>query len=148
MTSAAPERHPPVAPPNVALAVLAAHRVGQPLHPKLAALGATFDRVTLTAPIYRLIALPGPGVPRGGIVAAGAGGTSVEVELHELPTTALGHLLAALPPVGTRAHPPADGEVLGMVCTVAPTGSVDISAWGSWPAYLAANAEGVCVRVT
>lgn len=70
MTSAAPERHPAVAPPTVALAVVAAHRVGQPLHPELVALGATFDRVELTAPVYRLIALPGPGVPRGGIVAA------------------------------------------------------------------------------
>ena len=45
MTSAAPERHPAVAPPTVALAVVAAHRVGQPLHPELVALGATFDRV-------------------------------------------------------------------------------------------------------
>ena len=147
MTSAAPERHPPVAPPNVALAVVAAHRVGQPLHPKLVALGATFDRVTLTAPIYRLIALPGPGVPRGGIVAAGAGGTSVEVELHELPTTALGASSRRCPPLALGRIHLRDGEVLGMVCTSAPAGAVDVSAWGSWPAYLAAPPMTVRVRV-
>ena len=56
MTSAAPERHPAVAPPTVALAVVAAHRVGQPSHPELVALGATFDRVELTAPGYWLTA--------------------------------------------------------------------------------------------
>jgi len=140
MTSAAPERHPVVGAPTVALAVVAAHRIGQPLHPELVALGATFDRVARTAPVYRLIALPGPGVPRGGIVAAGAGGASVEVELHELPTTSLGDLLAALPaPLALGRIHLLDGEVLGMVCTVTPTGSVDISAWGSWPAYLAAT---------
>lgn len=142
MTSAAPERHPAVAPPTVALAVVAAHRVGQPLHPELVALGATFDRVVLTAPVYRLIALPGPGVPRGGIVAAGAGGAAVEVELHELPTTALGDLLAALPaPLALGRIHLRDGDVLGMVCTSAPAGAVDVSAWGSWPAYLAATAK-------
>jgi Allophanate hydrolase C-terminal domain len=129
MTSAAPERHPVVGAPTVALAVVAAHRIGQPLHPELVALGATFDRVARTAPVYRLIALPGPGVPRGGIVAAGAGGASVEVELHELPTTSLGDLLAALPaPLALGRIHLSDGEVLGMVCTVTPTGSVDISA--------------------
>lgn len=64
------------------------------------------------------------------------------MELHELPTTALGDLLAALPaPLALGRIHLLDGEVLGMVCTVAPTGSVDISAWGSWPAYLAATSK-------
>jgi len=31
-----------------------------------------------------------------------------------------------------------EGEVLGMVCANAPAEAVDVSAWGSWPAYLAA----------
>jgi allophanate hydrolase len=139
MTSAAPERQPLIAPSTVALAVVAAHRVGQPLHPELVALGATFDRVALTAPVYRLIALPGPGVSRGGIVAAGTGGTSVEVELHQLPASALGALLCALPsPLALGQVALVDGSVLGMVCTTAPPGSVDISTHRSWPRYLAA----------
>ena len=138
MTSAAAERRP-VAPPTVALAVVAAHRIGQPLHPELVALGAMFDRVALTAPVYRLIALPGPGVPRGGIVAVGTGGTSVEVELHEFPVSALGALLRALPPPLALGHVTlVDGLALGMVCTTAPPGSVDISAHRTWPRHLAA----------
>lgn len=163
MTSTAPERGaaavapraptlqqgdpPPVEPQEghltatISLAVVAAHRTGQPLHPQLLALGATFDRVALTAPVYRLIALPGPGVPRGGIVAAETGGTSVEVELHELPVAALGELLCTLPaPLALGRVALTDGVVLGMVCASDPPGSVDISAHRSWPRYLAAHA--------
>jgi len=123
---------------TVVLAVVAAHRTGQPLPPELVALGATFDRMALTAPVYRMIALPGPGVPRGGIVAGG--GASVEVELHELPVAALGELLCALPaPLAVGRVALLDSSVLGMVCAATPPGSVDISAHRSWPRYLAAH---------
>ena len=132
------ECHPPAI---VSLAVVAAHRTGQPLHAQLLALGSCFDRVALTAPVYRLIALPGPGVPRGGIVATAVGGISVEVELHDLPVAALGELLCALPsPLALGRVELLDGVVLGMVCSSAPPGSVDISAHGSWLRYLAASA--------
>jgi allophanate hydrolase len=143
MPSAAPERGAaPVAPraATVSLAVVAAHRTGQPLHSQLLALGSSFVRVALTAPVYRLIALPGPGVPRGGIVATAVGGTSVEVELHELPVTALGELLCALPaPLALGRVELLDDVVLGMVCSSAPPGSLDISAHRSWLSYLAAG---------
>jgi allophanate hydrolase len=125
---------------TVLLAVVAAHRVGQPLHPQLLELGSCFDRVALTAPVYRLIALPGTGVLRGGIVAAASGGTSVEVELHELPVAALGELLCALPaPLALGRVQLLDEVVIGMVCASAPPGSVDISAHRSWLRYLAAR---------
>ncbi len=152
MTSAAPERgparavtrrdHPDARHPaaTVPLAVVAAHRTGQPLHPELLALGALFDRVALTAPCYRLIALPGQGVPRGGIVAAPVDGASVEVELHELPVAAIGELLCALPaPLALGRIALLDGSVLGMVCASTPPGSVDISKHRSWPRYLAGH---------
>ena len=42
-----------------------------------------------------VVALPGPGVPRGGIVAVGTGGPAIEV--HDVPTAVLGDLLTALP---------------------------------------------------
>ena len=123
--------------PTVGLAVVAAHRTGQPLHPELVALGARPAGVAVTAPLYRLVALPGPGVPRGGLVAGG--GHAIEVELHEVPTPALGELLAALPaPLALGRIQPPEAEVLGMVCTCAPAEAVDVSAWSSWPAYLAA----------
>jgi hypothetical protein len=121
------------------LAVVAAHRTGQALHRELVALGARFARVAVTAPVYRLVALPGPGVPRGGLVNVGPGGHAIEVELHEVPTVGLGSLLASLPsPLALGRVQLADSEVLGVVCTSAPADAVDVSAWGSWPAYLAA----------
>lgn len=146
MTSTVPDRGaahtdarvPRVRHSTVALAVVAAHRTGQPLHSQLVALGSRFDRVALTAPIYRMIALPGPGVPRGGIVVASTGGTSVEVELHDLPVAALGELLCALPaPLALGRIDLLDGSVLGMICCTTPPGAVDITAHVSWPRYLA-----------
>jgi hypothetical protein len=129
---------------TVALAVVAAHRTGQPLHPALVALGARFAGVAVTAPVYRLVALPGPGVPRGGLVAVGAGGHAIEVELHQVPTAGLGSLLTSLPaPLALGRVRLADREALGMLCANAPPEAVDISAWGSWPAYLAAAKTGV-----
>lgn len=126
-------------PVHVQLAVVAAHRTGFPLHGELVALGARPARVTVTAPCYRLVALPGPGVARGGIVRVPDGGCAVEVELHDLPVAGLGLLLAALPaPLAIGRVELVDGSELGIVCTALPPGAVDVSEWGSWPAYLAA----------
>ncbi len=123
---------------TVLLAVVAAHRTGQPLHPELVALGARFERRTRTAPVYRLITLPGPGVPRGGIVLAPVGGSCVEVELHRLPISAIGSLVSLLPaPLAVGAVALVDGSALGILCAGAPAGALDITVYGSWPAYLA-----------
>lgn len=119
------------------LAVVAAHRTGQPLHPELAALGAEFARRAYTAPVYRLVVLPGPGVPRGGLVAVDEGGAAVEVELHRIPVDALGALVCALPaPLGIGPVELVGSSVLGIVCVRRPPGTLDVSAYGSWPAYL------------
>jgi Protein of unknown function (DUF3225) len=137
------EQGAPAAIPTVPLAVVAAHRTGQPLHPELVALGTRPVGVALTAPVYRLVALPGPGLPRGGLIAVGAGGHAIEVELHEVPTVCVGALLAALPsPLALGRVQLPEGEVLGMVCASAPAEAVDVSEWGSWPAYLAAVEVG------
>ena len=128
---------------TVRLAVVAAHRTGQPLHPELVTLGARFAGVAVTAPVYRLVALPGPGVERGGLVAVEAGGHAIEVELHDVPTACVGALLTALPaPLALGPVRLSDGEVPGIVCTSAPAAAVDVSAWGSWPAYRAAVEAG------
>ena len=70
---------------------------GFPLHPQLVALGARVVGVAMTAPRYRLLALAGGDVARGGIWWAGAYGASVEVELHDLALAAVGELVTVLP---------------------------------------------------
>lgn len=119
------------------LAVVAAHRTGLPLHHELVALGAVPVRRVWTAPAYRLVALPGPGVRRGGLVAVAAGGARVEVELHELATTALAALHLPEPLTIGRVEL-TDGQVAGIVCGTVPPGAMDVTEHGSWPAYLTA----------
>jgi hypothetical protein len=124
---------------DLLIAVVAAHRTGQPLNPQLVALGGRFVRSAVTAPLYRLLALPGGDVPRGGILRVAAGGAAIAVELHGLPATAVGGLLALLPePLAIGRVQIADaGAVLGMLCAYRPPGAVDVSEHGSWPVYLA-----------
>jgi hypothetical protein len=127
---------------DLLLAVVAAHRTGQPLHPQLVALGGRFVRSAVTAPLYRLLALPGGDVERGGILRVGTGGAAIDVELHQLPGTSVTALLAVLPePLAIGRVQLADGaSVQGLVCAYRPDGAVDVSRHGSWPAYLASVA--------
>jgi allophanate hydrolase len=126
----------------VLVAVVAAHRRGQPLNGELLALGARFACEAVTAPVYRMIALPGTGVLRGGIVPSAGGGSAIGVELHRLPTAAVGALVLALPSWLAIGHVELEGgSALGMVCVAEPDGALDVSAHGSWPAYLATCQE-------
>jgi allophanate hydrolase len=139
--SDAPLTAEPSAQGSVLVAVVAAHRRGQPLHGELLALGARFVQVGRTSDAYRLLALDGPGVPRGGLVRVASGGGSVEVELFALPVRALGELAVALPaPLAVGRLELADGtSVCGIVCeSWAAATARDVTDHGSWPAYLAA----------
>jgi allophanate hydrolase len=131
--------------PTAALVVAGAHLHGEPLNPALLALGARFLRSTGTAPVYRMVALPAaPGVPaRPGLIRDPAAGSTVEVELYELPVPALGALLLTVAPplaIGTVAL--ADGSsALGFVCEgYAGDALPDISHYGGWRRYRAALA--------
>jgi allophanate hydrolase len=147
--SGSPSAKAPVAPTEpgggparIRLAVVAAHRTGHPLHHQLAELGAQLVATSATAPVYRLLALGGQGVARGGIVWAGPAGATVEVEVHDLPLARLGSFVAALPPplaVGRVAL--ADSSwVLGLLCSHVPDDAHDVTEYGSWPRYLASPA--------
>jgi allophanate hydrolase len=124
------------------LAVVGAHRTGQPLYPELAACGAVAVGPAWTTPRYRLFALGGDGVARPGLVRVGTGGAAVEVELHRIQTEALGGLLAGVPaPLGLGRVELADGStVVGFIAeSYALAGEPDITSYGSWPAYLGAQ---------
>ncbi|MEW9532375.1 allophanate hydrolase [Microbispora sp. NPDC049125] len=134
--SADPDGGPEAAP---VLAVVGAHRSGQPLHGQLTSLGATLLGTARTAPLYRLYALNGGEPARPGLIRSGGDGVSVEVELYSLGSAALGALLTRIaPPLGLGWVALADGrEVHGFLCEpYAVEKAADISGYGSWPGYL------------
>lgn len=126
-------------PPGVELAIFGAHLRGQPLNGQLAG-GRMLRRIT-TAPAYRLFHLnTTPSKP--GLVKVGAGGSSIHGELWSLPATTLAHLLSTLPqPMALGPVSLSDGrDVAGFLCQPdALDGAVDITSFGSWPAYLAST---------
>jgi len=134
---------PPVAPvadpDRPLLAVVGAHRAGQPLHRHLTELGAIARGTVCTAPLYRLYALNGGSPPRPGLIREPAGGLRIEVELYELRPAALGTLLIQNRPplsLGT-VRLDDEREVLGFLCEpYAVHDATDISHHGSWPAFL------------
>ncbi|WP_248964261.1 allophanate hydrolase [Sphaerisporangium perillae] len=125
-------------PPEITLlAVVGAHRTGQPLHPQLAALGAVRDSLARTAPVYRLHDLG----DRPGMIRDPAG-AHIEVELHQMTPEALGRLLIRIPPpLGLGTVELEDGrQVHGFLCEPhALTHAPDITTHQSWPAYLASR---------
>ncbi|MGX5682139.1 allophanate hydrolase [Schumannella luteola] len=126
---------------GVDLAVFGAHLRGQPLNPQLGQLGARFIRPIDTAESYGLYALDTV-PPKPGLVHRPAGGASIAGELWRLSPGALGEFLAVLPaPMTLGRIELSDGtEVVGFGCTPAALdGAQDITAHGSWPAYLAAR---------
>jgi len=135
--SAAPQRD------EIALAVVGAHLSGMPLNSELKALGARFLQATATAPDYRLFALAGTKPPKPGLLRVGAGeGGAVEIELWALSAAAFGRFVAAVPPplsIGTLRL--ADGrEAKGFLVEAAATaGARDITRFGGWRAYVAAQ---------
>jgi allophanate hydrolase len=130
------------APRGITVFVVGAHRRGQPLHHQLSAAGARFAGVVHTTPDYRMHALATE-PPKPGLSRVHSGGAVIEGELWELPSAALGPFLAALPaPMTLGQVTLGDGRsVVGFGCeTVALDGAQDITAHGSWLAYLAARA--------
>nr|WP_249779916.1 allophanate hydrolase [Bradyrhizobium sediminis] len=125
---------------EIAIAVVGAHLSGMALNGELKALGGRLIEAAVTAPDYKLYALPTtppkPGMLR---VAAGAG-TSITLELWALSAASFGKFVAAIPPplsIGTVRL--ADGRgVKGFLVEPADIGAArDISAFGGWRAFMA-----------
>ena len=133
---------PPPAPPDApaagetALFCIGAHMSGLPLNFQLTALGGRFLRAARTAEAYRLHALGHrPGMLRG------PDGAAIEGEVWALPVTAVGALLALVPPpLGFGTVELTDGPCLGFLAEAdGVAGMPDITRYGSWRAWLAAG---------
>jgi allophanate hydrolase len=128
---------------TVKLAVAGAHMSGMPLNEQLTRRGARLLAQGSTARCYRLYALGGGnGVMRPGLVRVSAGGASVEIEIWELSTAALGELLCDVPaPLAIgRVELSGGTEIAGFVCEGhVADGARDITEHGGWRAYLQSN---------
>jgi allophanate hydrolase len=123
------------------LVVFGAHLRGQPLNHQLRSLGARYVADVRTAPRYRMVALPTPpgALPKPGIVADPMRGAALSGEQWSISPAGLGAFLAALPePMRLGPVELDNGYLLvGFHCDpIVCAGGEDITAYGSWPAYL------------
>lgn len=131
----------------ILIAVVGAHLSGQPLNHQLTDRRATLVRSTVTAPVYRLHALP-TDPPKPGLIRVApddAGAASIEVEVWELDDAGFGSFVASVPPplcIGTVQL--VDGtQVKGFLCeSVALAGAPDVTAAGGWRAHLGLENTG------
>jgi len=139
-------RAPPPAPAptrneGIEIAVVGAHLSGLPLNGELKALGAAFVRAALTAPDYRLYALPNTTPPKPGLLRVASGkGVEIAVEIWSLEPAAFGAFVAAIPaPLGIGTLRFEDGTSAKgfLVEAEAVKGAEDVSRFGGWRAYLA-----------
>ncbi|REJ06514.1 allophanate hydrolase [Halobacillus trueperi] len=128
------ERTPILGEESTCLAVCGLHMRGYSLEKQMIELGAEFIKEDKTAPIYQLMKLPGqPAKP--GMIKQVHGGTSIEVELWDMPLRSLGRLITSIPaPLGIGKVELQDGsEVPGFICEgYAEETAEDISALGGW----------------
>jgi allophanate hydrolase len=127
---------------SLSVAVCGAHMHGLPLNPQLLECGAVLLERTVTAPQYRLYALPGGPPWRPGLIAVDQDGAAIELEVWSVPTQHVGKLIARIPaPLGIGRITLADQrQVSGFLCEARGlNGAQDITAFGGWRAYLASR---------
>jgi allophanate hydrolase len=128
---------------SVELVVFGAHLRGGPLVHQLTDLGARWTGEVTTAPRYRMSVLPTtPAKPAITRVPDGAAGAALLGHRWLLSPAALGRFLAALPaPMQLGKVEFDDGTWrTAFGCDGSAATGPDISAYGSWPAAIAAGA--------
>ncbi|MDR3535191.1 MAG: allophanate hydrolase [Acetobacteraceae bacterium] len=121
---------------ETALFCIGAHMAGLSLNGQITGVGGRFLRTATTAPLYRLYALGNrPGMLRG------VPGAAIDGEVWAVPTTAIGTLLAQVPPpLGFGSVTLADGLCLGFLAEAAGVANApDITQYGGWRAWLQAR---------
>src|SRR6202171_1784359 len=130
---------------SVELVVFGAHLRGGPLAHQLTDRGARWAGEVTTAPRYRMAVLPTvrakPPITR---VADGEPGSALSGQRWLLSPAALGRFLAALPAPMQLGKGEFDDDTwrTAFGCDASAATGADISAYGSWPAAIAAGAVG------
>lgn len=127
------------------IAVCGAHMKDLPLNTQLAERGAEFREAVNTAACYRFYALAGGPPFRPGLVRVNDGGASIAAEIWALPAARWGDFIALIPsPLAIGTVLLDDGRtVKGFLCEAfAAEGATDITALGSWRAFLASHSSG------
>lgn len=127
---------------TVKLAVVGAHLKDMPLHWQLTSRHATFVGSFQTAATYRLYAMADSIPPKPALVHSDDGG-AIAVEVYELDMGAFGSFVSEVPaPLAIGTVTLEDGStVKGFVAEPRATvGAEDITALGSWRAYIAREA--------
>jgi allophanate hydrolase len=123
-------------PNHTLVAVCGLHMRGLSLEKQMQEYGASFLREDKTAAKYLMYKLPTtPSKP--GLVKQNQGGSSIDLELWEMPLESFGAFTANIPgPLGIGKVELQDGtEVPGFVCEAyVVTGAEDISSLGGWRA--------------
>ncbi|HWT54936.1 MAG TPA: allophanate hydrolase, partial [Rhodocyclaceae bacterium] len=133
------ETHPELGSGMIKLAVCGAHMSGLPLNWQLTDRNARLHSVTFSSPDYKLYALPGGPPHRPGMVRVSQGGTSIALEVWEVPVAHYGSFVVGIPaPLGIGTVRLIDGSaVQGFVCeSVATAEATDISHLGGWRNYI------------
>jgi allophanate hydrolase len=127
-----------VAADETALFCIGAHMAGLPLNHQITSLGGRLLREARTRAGYRLFALGN----RPGMVRANDGG-AIAGEIWALPTSAIGTLLAQVPPpLGFGSVMLDDGPCLGFLAESAGIGDApDITHLGGWRHWLRSKPE-------
>ena len=135
---------PPATVPNeIQIAVVGAHLSGMALNGELTSLGGRLVEASDTAPDYRLYALSGTIPPKPGLLRVAAGsGVAIKVELWALSAEGFGRFVAGIPsPMAIGTLTLADGRAVKgfLVEPIATEGARDISEFGGWRTFMAAQ---------
>jgi allophanate hydrolase len=125
------------------IAVVGAHRTAMALNHELTSLEARHLETITTAPDYRLFLLTDTRPHKPGVLRVEAGsGSAIELETWALSLAGFGRFVSSLaPPLSIGSIRLSDGRLVKgfLVEAQATAGARDISGYGSWPAFLAAQ---------
>ncbi len=131
----------------IEIVVVGAHLSGMPLNGELVRLGGTFRRAVSTRATYRLYALAGGPPERPGLlrVAAGETGAAIATEVWAMPPEGFGRFVAGIPAplcIGTLELEDGTRPKGFLVEPAGLAGSVEVTRYGGWRAYVAAKSAG------